>query len=91
MANISYRTGKQSGSVQIREALQPAPAFAEAFERTLDHLHANRIDFERTPLTLGASLRFDVNAERFVGPLSAEANRLLTRDYRKPFAVSEKL
>jgi hypothetical protein len=31
----------------------------------------------------------DPREERFAGPLAAEANQLLERDYRKPFVVPE--
>ncbi len=37
----------------------------------------------------GRMLRFDPKTERFVG--DDEANRLLTRDYRKPFVVPQKV
>lgn len=38
---------------------------------------------------LGRQLEFDPVKEKFAG--DAEANRMLTRDYRKPFAVPEKV
>jgi hypothetical protein len=38
---------------------------------------------------LGRNLRFDGDAERFVD--DAQANALLTRDYRPPFVVPESL
>jgi hypothetical protein len=37
---------------------------------------------------VGRALTFDGTKERFVG--DAEANRLLTREYREPFVVPEK-
>ena len=47
-------------------------------------LDENDIDLA-TKLQLGALLAFDPNREEFVG--NSEANRLLTREYRKPFEV----
>jgi hypothetical protein len=38
---------------------------------------------------LGRKLAFDSQAMRFTG--DAEANRMLTRDYRKPYVVPEKV
>ena len=40
-------------------------------------------------LRLGRELRYDASTHRFVG--DDEANRLLTRSYREPFAVPEKV
>ena len=37
----------------------------------------------------GRKLQFDAKTEKFVG--DAEADKLLTRTYRKPFAVPEKI
>jgi hypothetical protein len=36
-------------------------------------------------LALGEALKMDPKKEKFVG--NAEANKLLTREYRKPFEV----
>jgi hypothetical protein len=38
---------------------------------------------------VGPMLSFDAASEKFVGTGSAEANKLLTRNYRKPFVVPE--
>jgi hypothetical protein len=39
--------------------------------------------------TMGAFLTMDPKTERFTG--NDKANQLLTRDYRKPFVVPEKV
>jgi hypothetical protein len=39
-------------------------------------------------LALGSMLIMDPDKERFIGPMSKEANRLISREYRKPFVVS---
>jgi predicted dehydrogenase len=45
----------------------------------------NRVDIEKTQLTLGTWLEFDPDKEQFVGNAAADA--MLTREYRKPFVV----
>jgi hypothetical protein len=54
-----------------------------------EHLTANQVDLRRTPLTLGAVLKMDPKTERFTH--NSKANQLLTRAYRKPFVVPEKV
>jgi hypothetical protein len=63
----------------------------EAFDRFQAHLDANEIDLQRTPAALGVWLQLDPGTERFTGAFSEEANRLRTREYRKPFVVPEKV
>jgi len=91
LINISHRVGRQVSSGQIRETVRGEKDFAETFERFLDHMHANRIDLEKQPATLGPWLTLDPAAERFTGAFSERANALLTRDYRRPFVVPEKV
>jgi len=57
----------------------------DRFERTREHLGRNGVDIEKTRLTLGPWLQFDSDNERFVG--NEPANAMLTREYRRPFAV----
>ena len=60
----------------------------EAVDRMIDHLAAaNEVDLKATPLTLGPALTMDTKAETFNG--HAAANKLLTREYRKPYVVPE--
>ncbi len=61
----------------------------ETFGRMQAHLAANDVDLNLTKATLGVFLKMDPAAERFVG--NAKANALLTRDYRKPYVVPEKV
>ncbi len=53
----------------------------------VEHLRRNEIDLDVDQLTLGMGLRMDPSAERFID--NADANTLLTREYRKPFVVPE--
>ena len=91
MANISHQVGRTAPTGLIRETIRGEKALAETFDRLAEHLAANRIDLDKTPLTLGAALTFDPAAERFTGPLAEPANRLVRPPYRKPFVVPERV
>ena len=47
----------------------------------------NGLDLAKAQVQLGRTLDFDPKTETF--PKDAEANALLRREYRKPFAVPE--
>ncbi len=87
LANISYRIGRQTPGDTIRETVRGEPELSDSFARLEEHLAANRIDLAQESLVLGPVLTVDRKRERFVGPLSKEANALTTREYRKPFVV----
>jgi hypothetical protein len=52
-----------------------------------EHCAADDVQPEQAQLMVGRSLTFDPKKEVFVG--DEEANKLLTREYRKPFVVPE--
>lgn len=87
--NISYLLGKEMAPAEIREAVRSNADLAEAFGRMEEHMGANAVDFTKTPVRLGPSLRMNPKSERFSG--NKAANRLLTREYRKPFVVPERV
>jgi predicted dehydrogenase len=87
--NISYRLGKTQSPDEIREAVKSNKDLAEALGRMEQHLAANNVDLKQTPATLGAVLKMDPKTERFIG--NAQADQLLTRDYRAPFVVPKKV
>jgi predicted dehydrogenase len=89
LTNISYRVGREAPQGQIAEGIQGNKEFTKSFDRLLTHLDANGIDLEKTPAILGAMLQFDPQTERFVGSFREGANKLVSRDYRKPFVVPE--
>ena len=91
MGNISHRVGAHSFPGRIREAVKGNKDAQDAYERFEAHLAANEVDLRKTPVTLGAALEMDPAAERFVGDNAEKANRLISRDYRKPFVVPEKV
>lgn len=87
--NISYRLGHQSAPDEILERIHGDKAASETFERMSEHLAANGVDLHQSKATLGLVLKMDPHLERFTD--NPKANELLTRDYRKPFVVPEKV
>jgi predicted dehydrogenase len=89
LGNISHRLGERTFPETIHNRITFSGVATETFGRMREHLDANGVDLKRSPLTLGAMLEVDPATERFVG--NAKADRLLTRDYRFPFIVPEKV
>lgn len=91
MGNISYRVGAQSSPGEIQERVRGNREMNEGFGRFEEHLAANGIDLKKTQATLGPVLEMDPATERFTGEFANEANQYISRDYRKPFVVPEKV
>ena len=87
--NISYRLGKQSKPEEIKEAIKGDRTATDTFERMAAHLAANGVDIEATPLALGVVLKMDPKVEKFIG--NKEADAMLTREYRAPYIVPERV
>jgi hypothetical protein len=88
-ANISYRLGKATDSNTIRERIKSERGFEETFDRMVQHLAANDVDVAKDQLELGVPLAMDAKEERFKG--DEAANAMLTRVYRQPYVVPEKV
>ena len=88
MGNISLTLGE---TLPLEKAGKSATAFesrddaGKTFERMLSHLNDNEVDLKQFPIRIGQALEFDAAKETFVD--QPEADRLLTREYRKPFVV----
>jgi hypothetical protein len=94
MANVSYRLGKPAPAEAVREAIKDRGAEAvETFERFREHLAVNGVDWTKTEAVLGPWLEMDAEKEQFVGSgdVVARANQLVTRQYREPFVVPDKV
>ena len=88
LGNISYLLGETVSTDEALERLQAvgsADNVKATLDRTVEHLSANQVDLGATPFRLGPMLKFDPSRESFVD--SADADRLLTREYRAPFVV----
>ena len=87
--NISYRLGLKKSSDEIREAIKGDHDATETFGRMAEHLQLNEVDLAKDNAALGEMLKMDPAKETFPG--NHAANKYLTRDYRKPFVVPEKV
>lgn len=88
-SNISYRLGQQADPEAIKDAVKADKACLDTFERFKHHLAVNNVDISMDKAILGQPLKMDPKAERFID--NAQANALLTRTYRAPFVVPEKV
>ena len=87
--NISYRLGRGASPEQIKEQIKDEKHATETFERMAAHLDANGVDLTKSKATLGVPLRMDPRVEKFIGNTAADA--MLTREYRAPFVVPERV
>lgn len=87
--NISHQLGGESSAGEILDAVRGDSLAAESVGRMLEHLEVNEIDFNATRVALGPMLRMNPETERFFE--HRRANQMLTRDYRAPFVVPERV
>jgi predicted dehydrogenase len=92
LGNVSYRVGSEKplGKDDL-ELLGGNDAAARTWHRTRRHLEKNGVDLAKENYVLGKALTIDPRAEQFTGEGAAEANPLLTRKYRQPFVVPDKI
>jgi predicted dehydrogenase len=90
LANISYRLGEQVPFNSRTKAFGDDKAAYETLARMEEHLSkGNGLSLDGQEYRLGRRLAFDAQAERFSG--DEEANKLLTRAYRAPFVVPDRI
>jgi len=89
MANISHLLGKQAAPGRIADELKSHQGMTDAFERFGAHLDANEIDISKEKAALGPLLAFDPDKEQFTGARGDEANKLMTKKYRKGFSIAD--
>jgi predicted dehydrogenase len=87
--NISYRLGSLESKEAIEEKTKACPEALEACHRAYEHLQANEVDIDNTKPRLGQFLKMDPKTERFID--NDAANEMLTRNYRAPFVVPDKV
>ncbi len=87
--NISYMLGKKKDPNEIREEIKSDSLLNETFGRMAEHLAKNEVDIKIDKLILGIPLKMNPKSEKFIG--NNEASALLTRNYRDPFIVPEKV
>jgi predicted dehydrogenase len=86
-ANISYLLGKKQEPGAILEKVKANKEAADSYERMVEHLAKNGVDIAKDHLTVGEFLTMDPKTEKFIG--NAAADKLLTREYRKPYVVPD--
>lgn len=88
LANISYRLGSGSPFSTKLPAFEGNAAALETLERTAEHLKDDvKVDLSQTELRVGRRLTVDASSESVMG--DADAQALLTRNYRQPFTVPD--
>jgi predicted dehydrogenase len=88
LGNISYRLGEEVPTNEILkkvEALKSNDVAKDTLDRTLAHLNDNKVDVANGKLRVGLALKFDPKTETF--PDNADATKMCTREYRKPYVV----
>lgn len=89
LANISYRLGQEVPFNKPSKAFGDDKEAYETLGRMEEHLKGNHVALDGLNYRLGRKLTFDAATESFVG--DSEANQLLTRHYRTPFVVPDRL
>jgi predicted dehydrogenase len=89
LANLSYRLGTQVPFKRQSRALGDNTEASETLGRMEEHLRENGVALDGLEYRLGRKLTFDAATETFPG--DAEANALLTRAYRAPFVVPDRI
>lgn len=87
--NISYLLGKKASPDEIREKIKGNKEATDSLARLATHLETNGVDLKVDQLTLGEFLKFDPKKEKFIK--NPAADKLLTRVYRAPYVVPEKV
>ncbi len=88
LANISYYLGEDN-KVSVGEAktvlekVKSRDHNIETLNRTVRHFKDNGVDLDKYPMSMGPLLQFDPKREVFTN--SAAANKILNREYRRPF------
>jgi predicted dehydrogenase len=89
LANVSYRLGEKSSFNKKNKSFGSNKKGYEYFERMQEHLKENGLNLKETDYIVGRNLEFDAKTETIKG--DEEANALLSRNYRSPYIVPEKV
>jgi len=92
MGNISYRLGDLLNAQECLErmaSVDTAENVKATMERFLAHLRDNKVRVEGDVVRTGNFLAFNPKTETFVS--NDDADAMLTREYRAPFVVPEKV
>ena len=87
--NISYRLGQKLRLMKSAKRSNPTKKPPKPLGGWREHLAANSVDLAKTKATLGVFLKMNPKTEQFTN--NKQANEMLTREYRQPFVVPEKV
>jgi predicted dehydrogenase len=88
LGNISYRLGEPSSFGTQPAVLDGSEAAIETLRRFEQHLAENGVDQKQGQYVMGRRLAINARKESF--EKDGDANKMLFREYRKPFVVPEK-
>jgi len=86
LSNISYRVGSPK-PFSTEDPFGKCEPANETYRRFRDHLKESGVTLDKSTFVMGKEIKFDPKAETITG--DAEASKLLSREYRKPFVVPE--
>lgn len=89
LGNISYRLGSSQPFSKRTQAFGDDKDAYESLARMEEHLKDARVPLDDLTYRLGRKLMIDPKTETFIN--DKEADTHLTREYRKPFVVPEKV
>jgi len=88
LGNISYRMGTPEAFDLKSKKFHKNQQVSDGFEALNDNLRGIGLDLKDVTYQVGKSLEFDPKTERFT---DEGANSMLSRVYRKPFVVPDKV
>ncbi len=86
LSNISFRLGKAAKFDESNKTLGDNKEVVESLAFLKENLQAVGVSLTDNTYSLGRQLEFDPRTEKFT---DKDANKMLTRDYRKGFVVPE--
>lgn len=96
LGNISYRLGAGAPLATAKSLLASSKLAGETLERLAQHLAANEVDLDKTPLRAGRQLSVDTQTEEIVAVDSHDpeeslqvARSLARGQYRAPYVWKE--
>ncbi len=89
LANVSYRVGKLVPFKPRTDIQGATDALYETLDRMEEHLVDNDVPINKIGYRLGRFLEFDAKTESIKN--DPEADIMMTRQYRQPFVVPEKI
>ena len=90
LGNISYRLGQQVPGTAKPDVLEKHEEIGKSFDAIAQIVKGTLgLDLSKSTYQLGPLLKLNTAAEKFVD--NPEADKLLTRDYREPFVVTEEV